>query len=205
VINSENDAKSFVADRCNDRVIAKLEKYCDALIKENEKQNLVARSSLNLIWQRHITDSVQLLDHTDSNAAPWLDLGSGAGFPGLIIAICRDDIEVRLVESRRMRFEWLERMTKVLELTNCRVEGSRLELVKTFEAGTISARAFAPLDKLLPLAARFSTERTRWLLPKGRSAVQEVQRLNKGEEMFHVEQSITDSDAGIIVGSGRWS
>lgn len=203
MINSENDAKSFVADRCNDRVIAKLEKYCDALIKENEKQNLVARSSLNLIWQRHITDSVQLLDHTDSNAAPWLDLGSGAGFPGLIIAICRDDIEVRLVESRRMRFEWLERMTKVLELTNCRVEGSRLELVKTFEAGTISARAFAPLDKLLPLAARFSTERTRWLLPKGRSAVQEVQRLNKGEEMFHVEQSITDSDAGIIVGSRR--
>lgn len=205
MINNENDAKSFVADRCNDRVIGKLKKYCDALIKENEKQNLVARSSLNSVWQRHIADSVQLFDHTGSNAAPWLDLGSGAGFPGLVIAICREDIEVRLVESRRMRIEWLERMTKVLELTNCRVEGSRLELVKVFDAGTISARAFAPLDKLLQLAARFSTERTRWLLPKGRSAVQEVQSLSKGKEMFHVEQSITDSDAGIIVGSGRWS
>jgi 16S rRNA (guanine527-N7)-methyltransferase len=79
-----------------------------------------------------------------------------------------------------------------------------LEHVDSFEAAVISARAFAPLTRLLALSARFSTRDTLWLLPKGRSAVQEVATLPRDSaELFHVEQSVTDAEAGIVIGRGR--
>jgi 16S rRNA (guanine527-N7)-methyltransferase len=129
-----------------------------------------------------------------------LDLGTGAGFPGLVIAALRPECEVVMVESRARRIEWLERACSELGLGRARVEGSRLELVETFPVRVISARAFAPLDKLLALSARFSTSETIWLLPKGRSARDELASLTGWKHMFHVEQSLTDSAAGVIVG-----
>ena len=121
--------------------------------------------------------------------------------PGLVVAAMRPEWPVVLVESRRKRIDWLARMASEMGLDRCRVEGSRLELVKSVPAGVISARAFAPLDRILSLSARFSTADTLWLLPKGRSAAQELQELPKRQgALFHVEQSQTDADAGIIVG-----
>jgi 16S rRNA (guanine527-N7)-methyltransferase len=93
---------------------------------------------------------------------------------------------------------------EAFDLKRCVVHGARLEQVDSFPADCITARAFAPLPKLLDLSARFSTKDTRWILPKGRSAEQEVQTLpDKRQALFHVEHSQTDGDAGIIVGSGR--
>ena len=80
------------------------------------------------------------------------------------------------------------------------VVAERLEVLPTREMRVISARAFAPLDRLLKLSARFSTGDTLWLLPKGRSARQELQSLHGWDHLFHVEQSLTDSEAGIITG-----
>ena len=95
-------------------------------------------------------------------------------------------------------------MVSRLGLVNCEVEGRRLELVDTFDASVISGRAFAPMPKLLRLSARFSTSDTIWLLPKGRSAAQEVESLPARQRaMFHVEQSQTDEDAGIVLGRGK--
>ena len=134
-----------------------------------------------------------------------MDLGAGAGFPGLVIAAMLPQQPVILVESRKRRIDWLERVALELSLDNCRVEGRRLEQVEPLEAGVISARAFAPLDRLLRLSARFSTSATQWVLPKGRSAEQEVQELpRRYRRMFHVEQSLTEAGAGIIVGKGKW-
>jgi 16S rRNA (guanine527-N7)-methyltransferase len=83
------------------------------------------------------------------------------------------------------------------------VVGSRLENVETFPAGVITARAFAPLGSLLGLSARFSTQDTTWLLPKGRSAAQELSTQPPGvQAMFHVEQSRTDPAGGILLGRG---
>lgn len=135
---------------------------------------------------------------------PWLDLGSGAGLPGLVIAAMRPEISVVLVELRRKRIDWLNRMIDVLDLAQCRVEGRRLELVESFPAKIISARAFAPLPRLVDLSARFSTSGTHWVLPKGRSAAQEIAEMpRRFRKMFHVEQSQTDPEAGIIIGKGR--
>jgi len=106
-----------------------------------------------------------------------------------------------MVESRTRRIEWLERATSALELTCAEVVGKRLEVVASEPVSVISARAFAPLAQLLELSERFSTSDTLWLLPKGRSAQQELQDLRNWRHMFHVEQSITDPQAGIIVGT----
>ena len=201
MIAGEHDARAFVAARCDDAAMARLERFVAALREENERQNLVARPTLDSVWQRHIADSAQLLDHVPRETPLWLDLGSGAGMPGLIVAAMRPEWPVVLVESRRKRIDWLAHMASEMGLDRCRVEGSRLELVKSVPAGVISARAFAPLDRILSLSARFSTADTLWLLPKGRSAAQELQELPKRQSaLFHVEQSQTDADAGIIVG-----
>lgn len=171
------------------------------LAEENARQNLVAAASLPVVWQRHIVDSAQLLTHVPrETSGPWLDLGTGAGFPGLVIAALRPDCEVVMVESRARRVEWLERARIALGLDHARVVGARLELVESRPFSVISARAFAPLVRLLDLSARFSTKDTLYLLPKGRSAQQELSELKGWSHMFHVEQSLTDPDAGVIVG-----
>ena len=124
------------------------------------------------------------------DTSPWLDLGSGAGFPGLVIAALRPSWDVRLVESRKRRVEWLERVREALALPRCTVVGKRLEDVETVSTGVISARAFAPMVKLLDLSQRFSTDATVWLLPKGRSAAQELAEQPAGvQAMFHASRS----------------
>jgi 16S rRNA (guanine527-N7)-methyltransferase len=206
VIGSEDEARAYVASLCDDVAMDRLSLLVGDLVEENERQNLVATATLETVWQRHIADSAQLLAFNSPAEGAWLDLGSGAGFPGLVIAAMRPEVSVVLVESRKRRVEWLNRALDRMSLSGCRVEGRRLEQVESFGAGTISARAFAPLDRLLRLSARFSTSTTSWVLPKGRSAEQEVQGLSRaGQAMFHVEQSLTDSEAGIVVGRGQWS
>ena len=204
MIASEAEAKDWLRSlpECDDAAMARLEQLVAALFGENDRQNLVSADSLTTVWQRHIADSAQLLTHVPrETGAPWLDLGSGAGFPGLVIAALRPELRVDLVESRPLRAEWLERMQIALGLEQVAVNGQRLELIETTPYRAITARAFAPLDRLLRLSARFSTDSTVWLLPKGRSAQQELQSLRGWQHMFHVEQSLTDAEAGIIVGT----
>lgn len=179
----------------------RLEALVALLAEENSRQNLVAAASLDQVWRRHIADSAQLLLHVPrETSSPWLDLGTGAGFPGLVVAALRPECSVRMVESRARRIEWLERARIALGLDRAKVLGERLEAVPTAKVCVISARAFAPLPRLVQLSARFSTSDTRWLLPKGRSARQELDELAGWRHMFHVEQSLTDPEAGIIVG-----
>ncbi len=203
-LRDEEQARAFCAGLTDAAGMARLEQLATMVVEENARQNLVAKTSESAIWLRHLADSAQLLVHVSRGTSPWLDLGTGAGFPGLVISALRPEFEVVLVESRKKRVDWLARAAGELGLGHCRVEGRRLEHVPTFPASVISARAFAPLGKLFALSARFSTQDTVWLLPKGRSAVQEVASLPlEDAAMFHVEQSVTDTEAGIVIGTGR--
>lgn len=202
---TEDQARAFCAARADGAAMDRLDRFAELLREENGRQNLVSGTSLEQVWLRHFADSLQLLDHVphETSPSPWLDLGTGAGFPGLAIAVARPAMEVVLVESRRKRVDWLERVIADLNLPHCRVAGAKLELVPTLSAGQISARAFAPLAKLLKLSARFSTPHTLWLLPKGRSAANELEAESESiRKMFHVEHSATDADAGILIGTG---
>lgn len=204
MIASEAEARAFCALRCDVEAMARLEEFIPMLAEENARQNLVSAASLDMVWTRHIADSLQLLDHCPVDPGLWLDLGSGAGFPGLVIALARPGQSIALVESRKRRIEWLQRVIEHFELKNCEVLGARLENVETREAGVITARAFAPLGKLLDLSARFSTRSTAWLLPKGRSGPIELAEQPQGiRTMFHVEQSATDPEAALLIGYGK--
>lgn len=203
MIGNENEARAYVASVCDEQAMVRLHRLAELVLAENARQNLIAKPTAPEIWRRHIADSAQLLAHVPRGTAPglWLDLGTGAGFPGVVIAAMRPEWPIRLVESRRLRFEWLERVCEELGLASCAVLGDRLERLPSFPAGVISARAFAPMGRLLDLSARFSTSDTLWLLPKGRSATQDLASLPAAKrELFHVEQSQTDPEAGIIVG-----
>jgi len=203
MIDSEGAAREWLRalPECDDAALARIETLITLLREENGRQNLVSAASLDDVWRRHIVDSAQLLPHVPRGTAPWLDLGTGAGFPGLVIAALRPECDVLMVESRKRRIEWLERAVAALDLPRARVVGMRLEAVPSQDVGVISARAFAPLDRLLDLSARFSTGDTRWLLPKGASAAQELASLRNWHHQFHVEQSLTDPQSGIIVGT----
>ena len=182
---------------------AKLEELRMLVLAESVRQNLISAATIPHFWVRHILDSAQLLPLA-SKAEPgtWLDLGTGAGFPGMVIAILSER-PIILVESRRKRFEFLREMANALNLPHVSVHGGRLESLATRSVSVISARAFAPLPRLLDLAARFSRNETLWLLPKGQSAQEELALIDKlwhGE--FHVNQSMTDENAAILVAQG---
>lgn len=182
-----------------------LEGFLALLAEEMPLQNLISKSSADHVWDRHVVDSAQLLLHAPKGGSgkTWMDLGTGAGFPGIIVAIL-SDYTVQMVESRGRRIAFLETVVKKLGLTEkALVFGKRLENVDSHPVDVISARAFAPLPKLLSLSHRFSTEKTVWLLPKGKNAVRELKGLSpKRQKMFHVEHSLTDPEAGILVGLG---
>lgn len=206
MIVTEEDARAYVAGLTDGEGMARLEALAALVLEENRQQNLIAKATEPHIWQRHIADSAQLIQNVSRETlgpnakGPWLDLGSGPGFPGLVIAALCPNMPVVLVESRARRVEFLERAVAALALPKCRVEGQRLERVAPFPARAISARAFAPLPKLLQLSAPFSTSRTAYVLPKGRSAAMELESLKPSiRAMFHVKHSLTDPGAGIIV------
>ncbi len=208
IIASENEAREWLRSHLDvsREMLEKLSEFCIVLEEEAKLQNLIAPSTLPHIWTRHIIDSAQLLSlaksygHSESSGI-WLDLGTGAGFPGLIIAML-SNWQVVMVESRARRINYLQHMVERFDLAQtARVEGMRLESLDSFDASVISARAFAPLDRLLLLTERFSTEKTLWLLPKGRNAANELEALSdKWQHLFHVKHSITDEDAKILAG-----
>lgn len=203
---TNGEAQSWLSETLavSRETIEKFNYLVDAVIDENGRQNLISAASEADIWHRHIIDSAQLLALVPESKsdAPWLDLGTGAGFPGLVIAIMSDQPMI-LVESRRKRFEFLLKIVDSLGLDHVTVHGGSLDSLETVATSVISARAFAPLPRLLDIAIRFSRKRTIWLLPKGRSAAEELASIESAwHGDFTIKQSVTDADSAIIVASG---
>jgi 16S rRNA (guanine527-N7)-methyltransferase len=179
--------------------IERLSAFVTFLEEENSRQNLISSSTIRTVWTRHIVDSAQLLVHA-GHPKSWIDLGTGAGFPGVVVAVL-SGANVTMVESRRKRVEFLDRAIDLLGVGHtARVLGTNAERVPAEMYDVISARAFAPIDRLLPIGARFSGPKTRWLLPKGRGAKAELEEAKltwQGE--FRIEPSVTDPESAILV------
>lgn len=175
----------------------RLRRYVSLLLDENSRQNLISRSSGEEIWTRHIEDSLQLLHHAPANA-DWLDIGSGAGLPGIVLAIAGVR-RITLVEPRRLRTDFLARVCTELELNNATIiTGKAEQLSGTFDV--ITARAVASLGNLFALGELLVGAGGRWVLPKGRSAEKELAEAGatwQGD--FRLEPSITDPEARILV------
>jgi 16S rRNA (guanine527-N7)-methyltransferase len=203
MIATEGEAKAWLEHELDvsRETMARLEAFSTLLRAENERQNLVARSTLPAMWVRHIIDSAQLLAHAPSATSSWLDLGTGAGFPGLIVAAFHPG-PVTLVESRKLRVDFLQRAAEVLGVSP-RIVPSRVERLPDGAFDVISARAFASSEQTLSLSHRFSTGKARWILPKGASAQSELEAARAswhGE--FRLVPSLTDPGASIIIAEG---
>ena len=173
--------------------LEQLDAFAALLRDENGRQNLVSAASLEMLWSRHMLDSAQLLRFAPEAGRSWLDLGAGAGFPGLVIAAL-SSFHVVMVEARKLRVGVSDRVEILC---------AKVEKVPARPFDVISARAFAPLDRLLALGSRFSTDKTLWILPKGRNAKTELEAAESSwQGDFRLEPSLTDADAQIIVASG---
>lgn len=200
---TEEEARAWV-ERSFDvprGTMGRLDAFAALIRAESQRQNLVSKASLDSLWLRHIADSAQLVRLAPSRAASWVDLGSGAGFPGLIVALLHAG-PVTMIEERRLRVDFLHRAAAVLGI-EAEILPVKVERAPARRFDVISARAFAPLPRLLDLGTALSTGKSRWVLPKGRNAESELAALDPSwQGRFELHASVTDADARIIVADG---
>lgn len=175
----------------------------EALVQKWTKSiNLVAKSNMSEVWERHIVDSAQVWPIGDVPGDHWVDLGSGGGFPGIVVSII--DLEKRagrrmtLVESDQRKTTFLRTAIRELGL-NAEAISKRIDDVASLEASVLSARALAALPELLPFAARHLAKDGRAIFPKGRQAKNEIEAARASWD-FDLEQhpSVTDAEATIL-------
>jgi 16S rRNA (guanine527-N7)-methyltransferase len=152
--------------------LARLETYAELLRRWSARINLVGRDTLGDLWRRHILDSAQLMRLVPNQAAGLVDLGSGAGLPGLILAIL-GVTGVELIEADRRKCAFLGEAARITG-TAIRVHPCRIEAVPRHPVAVVTARACAPLDRLLALAQRFLGPGSRCLFLKGERVAAEL-------------------------------
>jgi 16S rRNA (guanine527-N7)-methyltransferase len=196
---SDSDARDRLAADVPRETMARLDTYVALLRQTADQQNLVAASTLDTVWDRHILDSAQLLSLAPPDGL-WLDMGSGAGLPGLVIAALSER-PVLLIEPRAKRCQFLCEAVAAMGLeARVTIVQSRGETAAPVSAAVISARAVAPLTDLFAMGQRHARAGTIWVLPKGRSAASEVAVAKTSwQARIELKPSLTDSDAAIVV------
>jgi len=183
--------------------IENLKLFQNMVLEWNKKLNLISKSSEKDIWERHIIDSLQLCQFINKNDESLYDLGSGAGFPGVVLAIVAKEkfpkLKVTLIESIGKKVLFLKEVNKTLDL-KLNIINDRIENLKIPKADIISSRALASLEKLLEYAKPFCSEKTTLLFPKGEKWPEEI---NKAKEKwifcYKNTQSITNSRGCILL------
>ena len=183
------------------QVIGKFDRYVALLEEEQAKMNLVGASTLPAVWTRHIWDSAQLYEHLSPSDKTVLDLGSGAGFPALVLAVMDTEKKrmFHLVESDGKKCAFLNKVIEECAL-NAHVHNERIEQMEKFGADVITARALAPLDKLIKYAFPFFKPETRCLFMKGAKAQEELNAALK-KYRFRVEKirSVSSEEGTILL------
>ena len=179
-----------------------LETFQNMVLEWNNKFNLISKSSAEDIWNRHILDSLQLLKFINDKAEKLYDFGSGAGFPGMVLAIAIKDIfpnlKVSLMESIRKKAIFLNEVKTKLNL-DVDIYNERVENLKLPKADIITSRAMASLEKLLNYAYPFCKKETELLFLKGKTWEDEIKTaLNKWKFDYEAFESITDKDGKIL-------
>ena len=183
--------------------ITSLVKYENYLIKSNKTLNLIGKSTINEIWLRHFLDSSQVIDFIDKNTSSLIDLGSGAGFPGLIIAILAKDrkirLEVKLIEKSPKKASFLREIVNYLNLNVEVLNINALTYAKKLEADIIVARAFKPLKIILQLLDKNTGNWKKVFLFLGKTGQDELLQASKSWDIKYKQRmSVTSSDSIVI-------
>ena len=183
--------------------ITSLKKYEDLLIKANKSLNLVGNSTNNQIWSRHFLDSAQVIDFVDKNDKCLVDLGSGAGFPGLVLAIaCKDrkiPLKIKLIEKSSKKVKFLKNVIEELDLKVEVFNQNILEEEIKFVEDVFIARAFKPLKKILQLMHNNAENYKKIFIFLGKTGKNELLQASKSWDIEYKQRvSVTSSDSMVI-------
>jgi 16S rRNA (guanine527-N7)-methyltransferase len=178
----------------------RLKIYADLLAKWQRRFNLVGPSTIEVLWWRHFADSLELREHVPSGAKNWLDIGTGAGFPGLVIGACGEHqgIHIDLVESNAKKCAFLREVSRQIKapvsVHNCRIEAIDSQAIQAMSLDVVTARALAPLSLLLELAEKPLEYGAVGLFPRGQNIEDELTACSK---YWKMETRIVERNYGL--------
>jgi len=174
--------------------------YADMLTKWQRRINLVGPATIEVLWTRHFADSLELVRHAPSGAKNWIDIGTGAGFPGMVIATCgqQKNIQVNLVEANARKCSFLREVSRRIKapvkIHNCRIEAIDSQAIQTMALDVVTARALAPLDLLLKLAQKPLECGAVGVFPRGQDVEDE---LTASTKCWKIEAEIVERNFGL--------
>ena len=183
----------------SDQSIDKLKMLEMELLKANEKHNFISKSTENHIWSRHILDSAQLIKYINFNKGSLSDLGSGAGFPGLVLAIYNQNFNfhVKLYEKSPVKRKFLDEMIGKLKIKASLFSNLFDEKI---ESDYIISRAFKKLDEIIQVSREIAKKPHKLIVLKGQNAQEDLNKaFNKEKYNYKLENSITNKDSKIII------
>ena len=189
--------------RVSRETIISLKKYENLLVKANESLNLVGISTINIIWIRHFLDSFQVIDFIDKNDRNLVDLGSGAGFPGLILAIASRDrkipLKIKLIEKSPKKTKFLKKIISELDLNVDVFTQNILKEQNTFMEDVFVARAFKPLKVVLELIHKRAKNWRKIFIFLGKTGENELLQASKiWDIQYKQRMSVTSNDSAVI-------
>ncbi len=182
-----------------DQSVEKLKKFTNLVLKENKNHNLIAKSTENQIWVRHILDSAQLVKFIDFRVKSLADLGTGAGFPGLVVEIFNKNkaFHVKLYEKSPVKRKFLLKVIRELSL-NAEVLGDIRD--EELDTDIIICRAFKKLDYLIQVSREIAKKPHKLIILKGQNAQEEINKSFKTKKYpYKLEDSITNKASKIIL------
>ena len=200
---SETDVKRILVQnfKFNVQKIKKLDIFVKNLLIYNKKHNFIGKSTEKQVWDRHILDSAQLIKYIDvKNCTGIADLGSGAGFPGIILALYYQNynFHVKLYEKSPVKFTFLSNISRLLGL-DCKIACIDVNSVK-IDSNHIVCRAFRKLPHILNISRENCVKKHKFIVMKGKNAQDEINNTFQMRNYeYRLEKSITDNDSKIII------
>ena len=183
----------------NDQSIDKLKMLETELLNANKKHNFIAKSTEDTIWSRHILDSAQLVKYINFKQGSLSDLGSGAGFPGLVLAIYNQNFNfhVKLYEKSPVKRDFLDKMIEKLKI---KAKSYPNVFDGNIESEYIVSRAFKKLDKIIQVSREMIRRPHKLIILKGQNAQEEANKAFKSQKYsYKLEESMTDKKSKIII------
>tara|TARA_Y100001970_G_scaffold8312_1_gene9650 strand:- start:1225 stop:1863 length:639 start_codon:yes stop_codon:yes gene_type:complete len=193
--------------RVSRETITSLIEYENILKKANKGLNLIGKSTINIIWTRHFLDSAQVIDFIDKNDKTLIDLGSGAGFPGVVLGLMAKDrkipVKIKLIDKSPKKINFLKELMDRLDLSISVLNENILEETKTYEADVIVARAFKPLEKILELIHKKAKNWKKIFIFLGKKGKSELLQVSKSWDIEYKQRVSVTSDDSLIIEINR--
>ena len=182
-------------------ILTKLSEYKKILIKENQNMNLIGKSTLIDLDERHLLDCIQIVKYLPHHEKSLMDVGTGAGLPGIILSIIGFK-NLHLVEKSPKKSSFLENCKLRLGL-NYVVHNKSISEISNLNIDYVTARAFASIEKIISMTKKIINKQTKFILLKGKTYLTELETINPQKYFWETHPSITSSESKIIIISAK--